>query len=83
MTETLDRPIESPADLDILPAAGRIGAEIRGIDISKPVAPETVEAIRRALDTWKVVFFRDQDLDHAVTDFLRPPVRRTHVRPSS
>ncbi len=65
MTETLDRPIESPADLDILPAAGRIGAEIRGIDISKPVAPETVEAIRRALDTWKVVFFRDQDLDHA------------------
>jgi alpha-ketoglutarate-dependent taurine dioxygenase len=64
MTQTIEPVVDSIADLDILPASGRIGAEIRGIDISKPVAPETVEAIRRALDVWKVVFFRDQDLDH-------------------
>jgi alpha-ketoglutarate-dependent sulfate ester dioxygenase len=65
MTDTLDLAVGEAADLDILPAAGRIGAEIRGVDISRPVAPETIEAIRRALDTWKVVFFRNQSLDHA------------------
>jgi len=63
MTDTIDS--EVGADLDIRPAAGRIGAEIRGLDISRRLDAGTTEAIRRALDKWKVVFFRDQNLDHA------------------
>jgi taurine dioxygenase len=47
------------------PVAGRIGAEIKGVDISLPLDPATVTLIREALDVWKVVFFRDQRLDHA------------------
>jgi alpha-ketoglutarate-dependent sulfate ester dioxygenase len=65
MTDTLDPAIKPATALDIRPAAGRIGAEIRGLDISRPLSADTVEAIRRTLDTWKVVFFRDQQLDHA------------------
>jgi taurine dioxygenase len=40
------------------------GAEIRGVDLSRPLPPEHVSAIRAALLRWKVVFFRDQFLDH-------------------
>jgi alpha-ketoglutarate-dependent taurine dioxygenase len=46
------------------PAAGRIGAEIRGLDIAQPLAAADIALIQGALDTWKVVFFRDQSLDH-------------------
>jgi alpha-ketoglutarate-dependent taurine dioxygenase len=48
--------------LDIRPLAGAIGAEIRGIDLARPLDDETVAAIRRAWLDHLVVFFRDQDL---------------------
>jgi alpha-ketoglutarate-dependent taurine dioxygenase len=47
------------------PLSGRIGAEISGVDISRPLDAETLSTIQSALDTWKVVFFRGQQLDHA------------------
>ena len=47
-----------------LPMAIHIGAEIRGVDLSRPLPPEHVSAVRNALLRWKVVFFRDQTLDH-------------------
>ena len=50
--------------VEVLPMAIHIGAEIRGVDLSRPLAPEQVSAIRSALLRWKVVFFRDQSLDH-------------------
>jgi alpha-ketoglutarate-dependent sulfate ester dioxygenase len=56
--------ITSPG-VTVKPVAGRIGAEISGADISRPLDAETVAIIQQALDTWKVVFFRDQHLDHA------------------
>ena len=55
----------SSTGVTVQPAAGRIGAEISGVDISRPLDPRRVAAIQSALDTWKVVFFRDQHLDHA------------------
>jgi alpha-ketoglutarate-dependent sulfate ester dioxygenase len=54
-----------PDTITVHPAAGRIGAEIRGVDIAQPLAAAAVTAIQDALDTWKVVFFRGQHLDHA------------------
>lgn len=39
---------------------GAIGAEIRGVDLSQPLDPETVAAIRQAWLDHYVVFFRDQ-----------------------
>lgn len=46
--------------LDIHPVAGRIGAEIRGIQLSGELDAATVEAIQRALVQYKVIFFRQQ-----------------------
>ncbi len=57
---------ESPAGeaLNIVRLAGRIGAVIRGINLSERLAVPTVTAIRAALVRHKVIFFRGQtDLD--------------------
>ncbi|GAA4332653.1 TauD/TfdA family dioxygenase [Pigmentiphaga soli] len=50
--------------IDVLPQSVHIGAEIRGVDLSRPLAPEQVAEIRQALLKWKVLFFRDQPLTH-------------------
>ncbi|MDB5862387.1 MAG: taurine dioxygenase [Betaproteobacteria bacterium] len=50
--------------VDVKPMSVHIGAEIAGVDLSRPLPPEQVSAIRAALVRWKVVFFRDQSLDH-------------------
>ena len=57
---------ESPAQsaIDIHPLSVHIGAEIHGVDIREPLSPQAVDAIHHALLEWKVVFFRDQPLDH-------------------
>ncbi|MFD4639116.1 TauD/TfdA dioxygenase family protein [Lentzea sp. NPDC058436] len=49
----------------VKPIAGHIGAEISGIDISQPLRAAELEIIHEALYAHKVIFFRDQDLDHA------------------
>jgi len=50
--------------LNVVPVAGRIGAEIKDIKLSGDLTPATIAAIRAALARHKVIFFRDQvDLD--------------------
>jgi taurine dioxygenase len=51
--------------LQVRRLAGHIGAEISAIDLSQPLHEDDVAQIRAALHTHKVVFFRDQHLDHA------------------
>lgn len=52
--------------------AGRLGAEIRGVDAAADPGEETVAAVRRALLDHKVVFLRDQRLDYAsLVEFAR------------
>ena len=64
----------SPAthqNIEIVPVAGRIGAEIRGVRLSADLPPETVERIRSAWLQHKVVFFRGQHhLDDAQQESL-------------
>lgn len=48
----------------ISPVAGHIGAEITGVDMAKPLTPSAVEAIKAALHTHRVIFFRDQRIGH-------------------
>ncbi|HKX79691.1 MAG TPA: TauD/TfdA family dioxygenase [Novosphingobium sp.] len=54
--------------LDIRPVTGRIGAEIRGVQLSGDLDGETVRHIEAALVRHKVVFFRGQqhldDIEH-------------------
>src|ERR1700730_11565454 len=63
MTDTKAHP--TTTDVKVRPLASFIGAEIDGIDISQPLDREQIGSIRSALHRWKVVFFRDQHLDHA------------------
>ncbi len=39
-----------------------IGAEIEGVDLTRPIGPELFAEIRRALADHLVIFFRDQDI---------------------
>src|SRR5579883_1726454 len=50
------------SDLRIEPLSGAIGAEIRGVDLARPLDEESVAALRRALLDHLVIFFREQPL---------------------
>ncbi|MCX2980580.1 taurine dioxygenase [Halieaceae bacterium IMCC14734] len=39
-----------------------LGAEISGVDLSKPLDTETFDEVRAALLAYRVIFFRDQDI---------------------
>jgi taurine dioxygenase len=57
---------EAPTStITVRPVAGHIGADISDVDIAEPLSDQTVADIRAALHKYKVVFFRDQHLDHA------------------
>ncbi|TWP52077.1 TauD/TfdA family dioxygenase [Lentzea tibetensis] len=51
--------------ITVRPIAGHIGANISDIDISQPLDKDTIQALKNALHAHKVIFFRDQELDHA------------------
>ena len=64
-SETMSHDAETaPSTVTVTPLAIHIGAEIGGVDLSRPLAPEQVRDIRAALVRWKVVFFRDQPMNH-------------------
>ncbi|MBD3002818.1 TauD/TfdA family dioxygenase [Streptomyces sp. 5-10] len=54
-----ERPYER---FEIVPLGRVIGAEIRGLDLSRPLEPALREELNRALLEWKVLFFRGQHL---------------------
>jgi alpha-ketoglutarate-dependent sulfate ester dioxygenase len=58
--------VRSEVQLGVHPVAGRIGAMISGVRVSRQLSRQTVAAIRDALLRYKVIFFRDQEhLDDA------------------
>ncbi|OYD70772.1 TauD/TfdA dioxygenase family protein [Rhodococcus sp. OK302] len=67
---TADDSAQKPYTMfDITPYSRTIGAEISGVDLSKPISPELHAELHRCLLEWKVIFFRDQSLDsHAHRD---------------
>jgi len=56
---------EEPTEITVSPVSIHIGAEIGGVDLTKPLSEKAVREIRAALLKWKVLFFHDQHLDHA------------------
>ncbi|HEY9799781.1 MAG TPA: TauD/TfdA family dioxygenase [Leptolyngbyaceae cyanobacterium] len=51
--------------IEVKPTSGFTGAEIGGVDLSTHLEDEVIAEIRKALLKWKVVFFRNQNIDHA------------------
>lgn len=60
--DLLDRTIGNA--IEIRPLQPTIGAEISGVDLSRPLSAGQRDAIRAAVLKHKVVFFRDQPLDN-------------------
>ena len=54
-----------PQTFDIEPIGPTIGAELRGIDLSRPLHPQTFQRLAAALWEHKVIYARDQDIDSA------------------
>ncbi|KXK63955.1 taurine dioxygenase [Micromonospora rosaria] len=52
-------------DIDVRRVATCLGAEIGGVDLSRPLSDRVVAQITDALHRHRVIFFRDQHLDHA------------------
>lgn len=57
--------LDEPTGLRVHPVAGRIGAEVVGVDLGGDLADDVVAAIGAALVDHKVLFFRGQHLDPA------------------
>jgi taurine dioxygenase len=50
------------AGLEILPSGDALAAEVRGVDLSKPLDETVFAEVEHAFDTHSVLCFRDQDL---------------------
>ncbi len=55
----------TPDAITVSPLTLHIGAEISGVDLTRPLPEAQLRAVREAFLKWKVVFFRGQHLDHA------------------
>lgn len=60
-TETSERP--SGTGLAVTPSTPVIGAEISGVDLREPLPSEVSGELRQLLARYKVLFFRDQEID--------------------
>ena len=63
---------KAPETIEVRPVSIHAGAEIHGVDLTKSLNEQQTKEIRDALLQWKVVFFRDQHLNHEQQiDFAR------------
>ena len=63
--------MSNESTVDVVPVAGRIGAEIRGVRLSADLSPGVTSQIRDAWLKHKVLFFRNQQhLDEAAQESL-------------
>jgi taurine dioxygenase len=56
-------PEAESANLNIRPLQPTIGAEIGGVDLSQPISDAVRDAIKNTILKYKVVFFRDQNVN--------------------
>lgn len=83
MTASLSAALISGDTITIRPLQPTIGAEIEGVDLSRPLSPEQRDAIRAAVLRHKVVFFRDQQLDNAQQAAFAANFGQLYTHPSS
>lgn len=81
-----------PSPVRVRPNASGFGAEITGLDLSRPLPGETLEAVKQAFVSHSVVWFPDQPLDHdqleaftlqigpfGVDPYVKPLADRPHI----
>jgi taurine dioxygenase len=60
MTGALTIANQESAAIALQPLAGCFGAQVSGVDLSRPLTPDQVEAVGAALYDYRVLVFRDQ-----------------------
>lgn len=65
------------------PLTPQLGAEIHGIDLTRPIGAEAAEALRAALIAHHVLFFRDQPIDFEAHKALARIFGEIHIAPAS
>jgi taurine dioxygenase len=69
-------------ELDVRPVTPRIGAEVHGVDLSQPLGNHDLAGIHQALRDHRVLFFRDQLLDHDAHKRFGRHFGELHVHPA-
>lgn len=73
----------SSGSIEIHPVTPRIGAEISGIDLTRPLSNSLVDVLHRALADHQVLFFRDQKLDLERQKALGRYFGELHIHPNT
>ncbi len=70
-------PANTLAAFSVIPTGAAVGAEIRGMDLSQPIAADVKDALRTAWAEHKVIYWRGQKIDDAqlmaVSSVFGPP----------
>jgi len=61
LTHAITR-VGSPMSIEIIPTGAALGAEIRAVDLAKPVDDATFAVIERTYNEYGVIFFRGQQI---------------------
>ena len=69
--------------IEIRKVTPAIGAEIHGIDLAQPLGNEAFQTVHDALMDNLVVFFRDQQLDHAQQKAFGHRFGQLHIHPAA
>ena len=69
------------ANLKSSPLGPYVGEEIHGLDLSRPLAPETIDELSRILANRGVIFLRDQDLTPEQQVAFAARFGEVHVNP--
>jgi alpha-ketoglutarate-dependent taurine dioxygenase len=80
-TGMFDNSARPTRHIEVLPLAAAMGAEIRGADLANLTDEQFIE-IEAALFRHKMVFFRDQKMDHGDHEAFSP-LRMGPTRPSA
>jgi taurine dioxygenase len=75
--------LETDPPIRVTPLNPVIGAEISGVDLTRPQSQEQVAALRAALIDHLVIFFRDQPLDFEAHKALARHFGDIHIAPSA
>jgi taurine dioxygenase len=67
----------------VIPVTPRIGAEIEGLELAKPLSNRQVDEIHQALVEHQVLFFRDQPLEADAHKRLGRYFGELHIHPST
>ena len=74
-------PNRNYASFEINTLTPHIGAEVQGLDLSKPLTDATLSDLRTAWYDWKVLVFRDQVLSRAEHKAIASAFGDLHVHP--